>query len=749
MNTLEAILTHPLPFAFGLLLLLAGTWLLHKGGFIVLACLGLTVASLLAQHLVNAGWMANDLAHVVAVYALGLFVVLLVNRIEVVNRSAELLFTVALCFAVGQTMAEWLHWPAWVFWCIAVAGALFSPVVTVVLFSSALLSFSIAAAGPSVTVPLFVACLLIARFQHGRWWRIHWDACLIGDMRPPRGSVGAAHCGNDLPVVFASDTPAVQAKVIADLKKQGIICHEFPGGSAGAQVPLAILRKWKRKRWYGLLKAQPSAVFSGQRSINVPPVLTESTAEAVSLERVAGVLRSFNDSALPSDVATGKGITLAVLDTGVNPVTPALRKALKERVSMVPHEPDVDDRRGHGTPVAACVVAIAPDVRLMSVKVLDETGRGTLFTVLRGLAYVAAHRHEINAINLSLGAPCCGGNVCPLCQALRALEKLGIASCCAIGNSGPRSGSVECPGASSGTIGVGAVDIDLRVATFSSRGPCRNSDVKKPDLANFGVNLQMPDHKGNLIVASGTSFASPLTAGGMAACLEILNKNGTVASLYDLLRSSCVPAANDSRDPNFTGFGIANLKRAIETLRPAINVEQVAWRNLIRFPPLVRTVAAMAVLVVLAAAWLCGLNHVGSLRYELATSGSVNDHSVQGPRIEIEQRGTSALGNSTARSSAPGSTPHDGRLVQFVERPVTMIGRVERHPSRSGELIFDDGSGKAVLDWQGEKSAWPEPGSVVLLRASALRLAKDGPLVLVGMTRFQLLPGHSAPSIVP
>src|SRR5205814_5816569 len=147
----------------------------------------------------------------------------------------ELLFTVAVCFAVGRTMAEWLHWPAWVFLCIAVAGVLFSPVVTVSLFTSALLSFSTAAAGPWITAPLFVACLLVTRFQHGRWWRTHWDARLTEEMRPQPGGIGAARCGSELPVVFASDTPAIQAKVIADLKRQGILCHEFPGGSAGAE----------------------------------------------------------------------------------------------------------------------------------------------------------------------------------------------------------------------------------------------------------------------------------------------------------------------------------------------------------------------------------------------------------------------------------------------------------------------------------------------------------------------------------
>lgn len=737
MSTLQAILIHPLPFAIGLLLLLAGIWLLRKGGLLVLASLGLSVAGLLAQQLVNAGWIANDIAHIVAVYAVGLVVIFLVNRIEVVVRSSELLFTVALCFAIGRPMAEWLHWPAWIFLCIAVFGALYSPVVTVALFSSALLSFSTAAAGPLTTVPLFVVCLLVTRFQHGRWWRTQWDARLTEDMRPLSCGIGMACVGSELPVVFASDTPAIQAKVIADLKGQGIACHEFPGGSAGAEVPVAVLRKWKRQRWYGLLKAQPSSVFSGRREITIPPVLKESTAEAVSLERVAHVLRSFNGNTLPSDVATGKGVTLAILDTGVNPVTPSLRNAIKERVSMVPHEPDIDDRRGHGTPVAACVLAVAPDVRLVSVKVLDETGRGTLFTVLRGLAYVAANRHEIDAINLSLGAPCCGGNICLLCQALRALEKLGIASCCAIGNSGPRSGSVECPGASSGTIGVGAVDINLHVATFSSRGPCQNSDVKKPDLANFGVNLQMPDHNGDLIIASGTSFASPLTAGGMAACMEVLNKKGTVAALYDLLRSSCVPAASDSRDPNLSGFGIANLKRAVERLRPAVSEERIAWRKLVPTPLLMRAAAATAALALLAVVWHFGLSHVDSLRYELAMSRSKKANLFPASPAEVGQHDV----------YAPQSPAIAASNVHFVARPVTMIGRVGRHPSRSDELILDDGSGKAVLSWQGHQSAKPEPGTVILLRATEIRLAKDGPLTLVGKSRFQLLPTH--PTAMP
>src|SRR5262249_36781769 len=145
--------------------------------------------------------------------------------------------------------------------------------------------------------------------------------------------------------------------------------HRFPGGAAGAEIPFAILQSWKRplKR---LFRARPASVFSGQRVFTIPPVRLESAAAAVSLEDTARAVRSLNGSSLSPEVATGKGVTVAVLDTGINPVTPALDRALKERVTFVPGETDPDDRRGHGTAVGACVVAVARDVQLVSVKVL-------------------------------------------------------------------------------------------------------------------------------------------------------------------------------------------------------------------------------------------------------------------------------------------------------------------------------------------------------------------------------------------
>jgi hypothetical protein len=159
-------------------------------------------------------------------------------------------------------------------------------------------------------------------------------------------------------------------------------------------------------------------------------------------------------------------------------------------------------------------------------------------------------------------------------------------------------------------------------------------------------------------------------------------------------------------------------------------------------------------LAVLVAAWHFGLNHVGSLRYELAMNSSVNGANLLTSRNEVEQPEPSAkqltvTRASTIRLSPSLITPHDSSPAHVVERPVAMIGRVERHPSRAGQLIFDDGSGKAILDWQGEQSTWPEPGSVVLLRASELRLSKDGPLVVIGKTRFQIVPGQNSPSAVP
>lgn len=113
--------------------------------------------------------------------------------------------------------------------------------------------------------------------------------------------------------------------------------------------------------------------------------------------------------------ATGAGVTIAVIDTGVDLDHPDLKAKLVAGVDIVAGKrdclPGPQDENGHGTHVAGIAAAVtdngigvagtAPDARIMPVRVLDETGSGPLEDVVAGIRWAADHGAQV--LNLSLG----------------------------------------------------------------------------------------------------------------------------------------------------------------------------------------------------------------------------------------------------------------------------------------------------------------------------------------------------------
>jgi len=695
MQMLENIWRHPLALAAGLAALLIGPWLLRKAGLLTLVLLSLGVSTVVHRMLVGEGWVPNGMIYLAVTCAISVLLAVLLARHPVVAADAECLAVLVLCFAAGREIAGCLHWPQPLVWALTLGGTLVAPAVTIAIFATTFLSLSLGLQTPTATTLMFLVCLAILRLQCGRWTRVYWDPQLVRDLHTAqrasgRSAIPGARSERSVSVVFECASHVKQRLLIAQLKRMGIGVEQFPDDLAGADVPVKLLKAW-RSPVGGLVRLQPDCAYSGMRTVTCPPVAF-STGAGVSLEEAARRLRTIGEQVLPDGVATGEGITVAVLDTGVNPVNAALEAALTERVSFVSSEPGPDDCAGHGSSVGACVVAVAPQVKLVSVKVLDGEGRGTLFSVLRGIQFVATNRHRIQVANLSLGHP--GGDPgCLLCRSLAALERLGVASCTAIGNSGEHgAGSVECPGVSASTLGVAAVDIEGRVAKFSSRGPCRDSSIEKPDVSAFGVNLVLPDHSGTNRIVSGTSFACPLATGALAGSIQLLGKkNATVPGAYELLRRSCVPASAGSRDPDVTGRGIVNLLSVAQSLgfQDIVSGRSRQARP-VRLAIGVPAVAAAAVIAI-AGSWFA-LDHVGSV-----------------PRNGCD----------------PG--------------PILLLGRVRSGSAANSPLLFDDGTGVAELKWSAHDGTVPEPGTVILLRARPSVLG-DGHFVLCGQSRFRALP---------
>ncbi|WP_261719295.1 S8 family peptidase [Streptomyces sp. FZ201] len=260
----------------------------------------------------------------------------------------------------------------------------------------------------------------------------------------------------------------------------------------------------------------------------------------------------------------GKGVKIAVLDTGVDATHPDLKGQVTASKNFTPAA-TAEDKVGHGTHVASIAAGtgeksggkfkgVAPGAEVISGKVLDDSGFGDDSGILAGMEWAAEQGAQV--VNLSLG----GGDtpeVDPLEAAVNKLsEEKGILFAIAAGNSGPES--VGSPGSADAALTVGAVDDKDKLADFSSTGPRIGDGAIKPDVTAPGVDITAASAKGSLIeqevgekpagylTISGTSMATPHVAGA-AAILKQQHPEWTYAELKGALTAS-------TKDGKYTPF---------------------------------------------------------------------------------------------------------------------------------------------------------------------------------------------------
>jgi serine protease AprX len=256
---------------------------------------------------------------------------------------------------------------------------------------------------------------------------------------------------------------------------------------------------------------------------------------------------------LPANGNEGRGVTVAVVDTGIADV-PDLDGKVAERVDVT--GTGEGDGFGHGTFMAGLIAGsgessggayrgVAPGADLVDVKVADADGRTDLITVLEGLQWVHEHAGDIDVLNLSLSSYSpLPYQIDPLNQGLEALWRRGVMVVVPSGNDGPHTGSVTAPGNDPLLLTAGGVDEsgtadrgDDVVGTWSGRGPTWQGDAK-PDLAAPGGHVVSLRSPGSVIDSanpqarvgsdyfrgSGTSMATAVTSGVVAATLEVAPK---------------------------------------------------------------------------------------------------------------------------------------------------------------------------------------------------------------------------------
>ncbi|MDQ7087093.1 MAG: S8 family serine peptidase [Acidobacteriota bacterium] len=212
---------------------------------------------------------------------------------------------------------------------------------------------------------------------------------------------------------------------------------------------------------------------------------------------------------------TGRGVTVALIDSGLTPEAALPEERVLARVDFVEDGGQAVDGFGHGTHIAGIVAGdkgLAPEANLVVLRVLDAEGRGRLSDVLAAMDWVITHREEygIQVVNLSLGyAPRMSFRYDPVNIAVRRAWAAGLTVVASAGNRG-RDGSmtINAPGNDPLVITAGAMNDfntiargDDEVTTYSSRGPSWGDFVVKPDLVAPGNRIVGP-------VAPGSTLAT-------------------------------------------------------------------------------------------------------------------------------------------------------------------------------------------------------------------------------------------------
>ncbi|MFJ3584271.1 S8 family serine peptidase [Streptomyces sp. NPDC090127] len=248
---------------------------------------------------------------------------------------------------------------------------------------------------------------------------------------------------------------------------------------------------------------------------------------------------------------TGKGVKVAVLDTGADLGHPDLKDRVGESRSFIEGQ-EVADRDGHGTHVTSTVggsgagsdgteKGVAPGATLAVGKVLSDEGSGSESQIIAGMEW-AAKDIDAKIVSMSLGSTEPSDGTDPMAQAVDTLSaETGALFVIAAGNSGA-PGSIGSPGAADSALTVGAVDSADQAAYFTSQGPRHGDQALKPDLSAPGVDIlaarsQLATGSGLYTSMSGTSMATPHVA-GVAALLAEKHPDWTGAQLKDALMSS-------------------------------------------------------------------------------------------------------------------------------------------------------------------------------------------------------------------
>jgi subtilisin family serine protease len=342
------------------------------------------------------------------------------------------------------------------------------------------------------------------------------------------------------------------------------------------------VRAVERDQWLYPLSDRP--VRAGSRR-------EEALAEAVPLIGADFVHREYG--------VTGQGVTVAVLDTGIDNSHPDFAGKILDQYcysssrscapNNVVESPNAQDEAGHGTGVSGIIaskgavssVGVAPGADLVMLRVFPDGGGASNADIIKGLDFVLRKQGplKIRVVNMSLGGGAGRGTNCDdantaMKEAFRSLVARSVSIFVATGNDG-RPDEVAAPACISNSIAVGATwdgtyvnpsgycpaqhDVTpLTIACFTNRG--RAMDILAPGIlietSALGGGITKP--------GAGTSYASPMAA-GVAALLYQIDPKLRPAEVLKILQDT----GDDVKHlENNDIFKLVNARRAVESILP-------------------------------------------------------------------------------------------------------------------------------------------------------------------------------------
>ncbi|MDR1346453.1 MAG: S8 family serine peptidase, partial [Bacteroidales bacterium] len=311
--------------------------------------------------------------------------------------------------------------------------------------------------------------------------------------------------------------------------------------------------------------------------------------------------RSWNQFALnnaqwlPRMGYTGKGVTLMVMDAGFQGVNTirqfaCLRNSKRLLGARNFVQPSVSPyaRGSHGTMVLSCIASLLPDSLIGTAPGISvwlaQTEDGRSEHKIEEDNWVAgiewADSLGCDMLNSSLGYTQFDdkkphrahadltGRASRASQAATIATEKGMIVCNSMGNEGANKWRYICiPADAHDILSVGAATGEGRMAAFSSQGPTADGRTK-PDACALGLNAAVANPRGEVTIASGTSFAAPLLC-GMVACLKEAFPHHPNYAIMNAVRQSGSHYASPT--PGY-GYGIADMLKAYNILNnPVLN----------------------------------------------------------------------------------------------------------------------------------------------------------------------------------